>query len=40
MTLDDAFAAHCCVLSMRILRRFRRWRVTNYANDNGGGPAA
>jgi hypothetical protein len=40
MTLDDAFAAHCCTLSMRILRRFRRWQVRNAANDNGGGVAA
>lgn len=36
MTLQDAFLAHCCSLSMRVLRRFLRWQVRNAANDNGG----
>lgn len=36
MTLADAFTAHCCTLSMRVLRRFLRWQVRTPANDNAG----
>lgn len=36
MTLQDAFIAHCCTLSMRALRRHLRWQVRAAANDNAG----
>lgn len=34
MTLQDAFLAHCCTLSMRVLRSHLRWQVRSAANDN------